>query len=582
MTSLLRLGLLSLLLLTGLSYGQDRAQKQATVSVEKLIRLLATTDDTNLQLDILRGLSSAFQSERSRPMPGPWPRAEEALVVSPIPQIRTLSEGLAMKFGSAKARDRSKKAVSDVNTPAEERKVRLRALLDVADPNLASLLETLLGDQSLRGEALKALGRYNSESTPSKILAVYPGLTSTEKRDALLTLASRKTWGLKLLEGVGLGLVGRGDLTAGILRQLRNHKSQAVDDAITEHWGEFNESTADKAQLIAKYRNIYRSGGSTPGNGSRGRSVYARTCQQCHRLYEVGGNVGPDLTGSNRRDLDYLLQNIVDPNSVIPNEYRSTTIELKDGRILTGIVKSESANAVQLMTQTETLSVQREDIDILERDRLSMMPEGLLAPLKEQEIRDLIYYLRGSAQFPLLATTATADMFFNGHDLTNWEGDSELWQVEGGDIVGRTETGLKSNAFLLSQMVADDFTFTCQVKLTPNAENSGIQFRSQPEAVGSVKGYQADIGQGWWGKLYEEHGRALLWDKSGESHVKIEEWNHYKIEAIEHRIRTYINGHLCVDLEDKEGALRGHIAFQLHSGGPMEVRFRNPSLKPIN
>ncbi len=59
-----------------------------------------------------------------------------------------------------------------------------------------------------------------------------------------------------------------------------------------------------------------------------------------------------------------------------------------------------------------------------------------------------------------------------------------------------------------------------------------MQFRSQPlDGFEEVQGYQADIGAGWWGKLYEENGRDLLWDKSGEQHLKPGDWNHYEIEA---------------------------------------------------
>ena len=86
---------------------------------------------------------------------------------------------------------------------------------------------------------------------------------------------------------------------------------------------------------------------------------------------------------------------------------------------------------------------------------------------------------------------------------------------------------------------------------------------------------QADIGAGWWGKLYEEQGRALLWDKSGEADVKPEEWNTYEILAIGNHIQTAINGKPCVDLKDPKGATQGIFAFQLHSGGPLEVRYKN-------
>jgi hypothetical protein len=149
-----------------------------------------------------------------------------------------------------------------------------------------------------------------------------------------------------------------------------------------------------------------------------------------------------------------------------------------------------------------------------------------------------------------------------------------LWRVENGEIIG-TSKGLPRNEFLVSQLLLADFRMSFDVKLVPNAGNSGIQFRSEALPQGEVKGYQADVGVGWWGKLYEEHGRELLWKESGEAHVLTDEWNRYEIVAVGDRIKTYINGKLCVDLIDPPGAKRGIIALQLHSGGPFEVRFKD-------
>src|SRR6185295_4548666 len=142
-----------------------------------------------------------------------------------------------------------------------------------------------------------------------------------------------------------------------------------------------------------------------------------------------------------------------------------------------------------------------------------------------------------------LATPETIGFFFNGKDLSNWDGAPELWKVENGEIVGRTATGLKHNEFLKSQLVFSDFRLVCQVKLTPNSANSGIQFRSEPHGEFEMKGCQADVGAGWWGRLYEEKGRALLWKKTGEEFVKTNDWNTYEILAVGSKIRTALNGH---------------------------------------
>jgi putative heme-binding domain-containing protein len=313
--------------------------------------------------------------------------------------------------------------------------------------------------------------------------------------------------------------------------------------------------------------------------------MFVKTCQQCHTLFGQGNKVGPELTGSNRADLDYLLSNVLDPSALIAKDYMSTVIATTDGRTLVGIVRDEDANSVTLQTANEVLQIPLTEIDERQPGEKSMMPDDIFQPLKEHEIRALVAYLASPAQTPLLATADTIANLFNGRDLSGWTGNSKLWSVEDGEIVGRTDTkGLDHNEFLISDLLAGDFRLTLQVKLVGNRGNSGIQFRSKPVANGpdaplEVQGYQADVGVDWWGKLYEEHGRGLLWSESGEAHVKPGEWNDYEIVATGSRIRTYINGQKCVDLNDPPGAKRGVFALQLHSGPATEVRFKNFKLE---
>jgi hypothetical protein len=179
------------------------------------------------------------------------------------------------------------------------------------------------------------------------------------------------------------------------------------------------------------------------------------------------------------------------------------------------------------------------------------------------------------------ATTENAKLFFNGKDLTGWAGDQSLWSVQDGVIVGHTETGIKKNSFLYSDLIVKDFELTLKVRLTPNDANSGVQFRSEVLPDGLARGYQADIGQKWWGKLYHEHGRKMLWDKDATEHVKPGEWNEYRIRAKGHHVQTFLNGNLCVDLHDPEGETSGVIALQVHSGGPLKVEFKDLKLKVL-
>jgi putative heme-binding domain-containing protein len=215
------------------------------------------------------------------------------------------------------------------------------------------------------------------------------------------------------------------------------------------------------------------------------------------------------ITGSNRASLDYLLENILDPSAVIPNEYKATVLTLKSGRVVTGIVRAEMPTALTVVTANETLTVPVTEIEERNASPSSMMPDDLLKPLREDEVRDLVAYLRHPSQAPMLATPENVKDFFNGKNLTGWDGDAKLWSVDNGEIVGKSP-GLKRNEFLKSHLTVSDFRLTLKVKLVPNKENSGIQFRSESLPDGEMRGPQADIGAGWWGKLYEENGRGLL------------------------------------------------------------------------
>lgn len=551
----------------------------AADTLPSLIRVLGESRDPQVQFDILRGLREATVGRTRLAMPEGWEAVEARLVASPQPEIRDLARSLGLTFGSTAAREALRGILKDALADSGQRQNALRALLATRDETLPETLRGLLNDPPLRGAALRALAVFDEPATPPAILAVYGSLPAGERRDALNTLAARPGSARALLAAVGAGEVPSAHLTAEVIRQLRGLKDEAVNTALTQVYGAFREVPPDRQAEIERYRRLYWAGGSTPGDAIRGRAVFAKVCQQCHTLFEVGGHVGPDLTGSNRGDLGYVLENILDPNAVIPNEYRASTVEVNDGRVLTGIIREQNDSALTLVTANETVTVPRADVVEVLQSQLSMMPEGLVAELADQEYRDLIYYLGRAGQVPMLATPDTVGLFYNGQDLTMWEGEPDLWSVDGGEIVGRTATGLDHNSFLKSELLLGDFRLIVQVQLTPDTANSGIQFRSEPLPDGAVKGYQADIGAGWWGKLYEEHGRALLWDRAGDQHVKSGEWNTYEVLAVGSRVRTALNGQRCVDLDDPAGARQGIVALQLHSGGPMEVRFRDFQLE---
>ena len=170
-----------------------------------------------------------------------------------------------------------------------------------------------------------------------------------------------------------------------------------------------------------------------------------------------------------------------------------------------------------------------------------------------------------------------ASGFFNGKNLKGWStSQAKYWSVKDAAIVGHSPANVPRNEFIWSNVVVRNFYLSVDVKLAPDDRNAGIQFRSKKaNATGQAVGYQADVGQGVWGKLYHEHGRGKLdWNERGSKAVKPGQWNRYEILAVGHRIWTAINGKLCVAFEDPDGELSGKIAFQIHSGPPQTVQYR--------
>ena len=366
-----------------------------------LIQTLRDSDDGSLHRDILKGMNDGLKGRRQAPMPAGWNEVAAKLAKSSDSTVRQLTQTLSLTFGSTGALTALKATLLDASADPAARAAALDALLTSRDPSLAPALQQLLGDAALRGQAVRALAGFDDAWTPWITLAVYPQFTPTEKRDALNTLASRTTFARVLVDAVEQKKVPARDLTAEIVRQLRSLNQSDLNAKLDTLWGTMRATAADKQKETARYKKIYAAGYSTPGDASRGRAIYDRTCGQCHTLFEVGGKVGPDLTGSNRADLDYILQNILDPNAEIPNDYRPVTVDTKDDRVITGIVKQQDERRLTLQTANEVVTLPRGEVAKLQQSQLSMMPEGLLAPLTDQEVRDLIFYLRSPGQVPL-------------------------------------------------------------------------------------------------------------------------------------------------------------------------------------
>jgi putative membrane-bound dehydrogenase-like protein len=366
-----------------------------------LVRFLGQSDEPLLQRDVLRGIHEALIGRRNMNMPEGWQAASRRLAASPESEVREKVLLLAVLFGDAEALSVLGRRVTDPMAEATARQKALQTLVFKKNSSLVPLLHSLLPDPVLRRPVLQGLAAFNDAATAPVILRHYATFTEEEKSDAIQTLASRPAFALALLEAIETGRVPRGDLSAFTVRQLLALNHKVVSEKLGKVWGTIRPAAQEKITLLARYKALLTPDALQGADRSRGRLVYARTCGACHRLFDEGGNIGPELTGSQRTNLDYILENLLDPSSLVAGDYQVTLLETKDGRLLTGTIKQENDRAVTVQTQNELVIVPKDEIQTRSRSPLSMMPEGLLAKLKEEEVQDLIAYLGGPSQVPL-------------------------------------------------------------------------------------------------------------------------------------------------------------------------------------
>jgi putative heme-binding domain-containing protein len=374
-------------------------------SLAILVAALGRADSAERRA-LLIGIEESLRGRRQVAMPSAWPQVGRALASDADADVRFRAVVMGLTFGDPAARDALRQLLGQGQADLALRRRALEALLRAKDPQLAATLQGLVRDARLGGPAIRGLSAYDDPKTPEVLINAYPSLGSSERRDALNVLAARKVSGRAMLTAVEGGRLPRGDLTADVVRQLRNVQDPSLGAQLARVWGAVRETTSDRARTIARQKSLLSAQPAHPPDRSLGRAVYARICQQCHALFGVGGQVGPDLTGSNRADLDYVLANVLDPSALIGNDYLAHVIATTDGRVLTGIIRAEDRDAVTLVTANETVTLPKNEIEERRASAQSMMPEDLWKPLSEHEIRSLVAYLASPAQVPLPAAHA--------------------------------------------------------------------------------------------------------------------------------------------------------------------------------
>jgi putative heme-binding domain-containing protein len=215
------------------------------------------------------------------------------------------------------------------------------------------------------------------------------------KGRAQALLCSRPASALEFLKEVEAGRVPAKEVPLDQLQRIVAFKDKELTRLVEKHWGKVGaQSSGEKQSRMRSVAHILRQGKGNPANG---KALFTKTCATCHTLFNEGGKIGPELTGADRKNLDFLLTSTVDPSAFIRPEFVAYLIETKDGRILTGLIVEQSPEAVTLVdAKNEKTVLARAKIETMEPAPQSLMPEKLLDPLDDQEIRDLFSYLQGS------------------------------------------------------------------------------------------------------------------------------------------------------------------------------------------
>ncbi len=293
------------------------AQDAAPTALGVLVQALGKIENPEAQANILRGMNASLKGQRGVTVPAEWPALYEKLKASPREEVRQQAQALAAALGGGAALDGLRKTLADAAAKPNPRLAALDSLLATKDaPTLPLLLELAKAPGPLRAPALRGLAGFDDARIPAQILATYPALDAAEKHAALGTLLARTASASALLAAIDAQALDRTAITAPLARQLQGLRDAGIDAWLAKYWGTVRTSNAETQQQIATFKKFLTTDSILRANTSRSRALFTQTCALCHSISGEGAKLGPELPGA-YEDVDYLLQNLVDPNSTI-------------------------------------------------------------------------------------------------------------------------------------------------------------------------------------------------------------------------------------------------------------------------
>ena len=363
-----------------------------------LVESLSRQDDATVQAALLQGMLHGLEGRRNLSPPRGWAELSERLRASDSEAVRKRAAELSQIFGDRAAVAEALATAADTSQSINRRRAALTSLLNQQNRDASELLESLIDQPAMTLDAIRGFAVVENPAAPDILLARFHDFAPQQQRAVIETLASRRVYAEALLAALQDGRIDRQQVPAQVARAL----DSMLGERFTKVYGEVRPVAEDRARLLAHYKKLSSESAIAAADASRGRAVFQKTCAACHKLYGEGGKVGPDLTGSNRANLDYILLNSVDPSYDVPDAYRTTSVVTVDGRLVNGVLAEEDPARIVLKTPEQArVVIAKDDIEFRRVLPQSMMPDGQLDQMKKQEVLDLIKYLRTTEQVEL-------------------------------------------------------------------------------------------------------------------------------------------------------------------------------------
>ncbi|GLU53723.1 hypothetical protein Dfri01_31840 [Dyadobacter frigoris] len=348
---------------------------------------------TKNQKALLEGMRDGLEGRTDLKAPANWTAVYAKLKLKEK-RIAQMALDMSQHFGDTEAAKNALIILKNKKATVEERRKSLQLLSLRQRPELVKELPVLLDDANLRLDAIRAMAGYDSEPLAKLLIERYPKFDAAEKSETIQTLASRPKSGWLLTQAISKNVISKKEIPTYVARQLR----RVVGSGFVEVWGPIDHVAFDE-KAYKKYKNLLTDKAVSGGSTANGRLVFRKTCAPCHKMYGEGGIIGPELTGSNRANLDYLLGNLLDPSGEIQDDYKMVVVTTRDGRTYVGNIAKETERQVTLrIVGQDAVAINKSDIQTREVTPVSMMPSGLLETLSDKEITDLIGYMRTTKQ----------------------------------------------------------------------------------------------------------------------------------------------------------------------------------------